>query len=570
MNKSKNVTAKTTTTTTNTSKRKSKTAPILGDFFWMRDDAESYILEIMEKKELTERYMFSFMNLELWDTYLELIWTILYLSVFSFLFKWSEVNIWIGPAILLCGAIVASSTLIFSMYRHGKMQSVSKKNKDYTRRLLDANICGFIWLFWCVYSTVMKQFPETARLPELWSYPAGLCAFVVVLFTYKNVLLQGSWKNVSGALLLILLLLLPPHFNSINFELEGIVYFFKIVGFFVIYLATEIELQLADLIENGIQSITNNVFNTEDKNDDPSYTNRYLFRLKRTELIIIRSSWILFCPNYLLFLCFVQIYPVGRQLIFSYRIYKMVRQNIRKKDPTLSLAFENDDDQEFRRETKTKRDRTKDELRSKDTASMSKSKNRKSEVSNKDISIKKKKKAQITTREYVSLSSSSSSSSVSTSEEESIPDKKRSVFSSKMTKKPKLNNKSEPSKLSTASKKTNQSTVDSFVDRNNVLSTSSQYIENNTKKSNEYPQNVQGNQRAILRNKPSDERKSDEPTTATKTTTHMYPKIVDKITNDEFDIPKQNLSDDDKENEFEALSLQMKFSHNIEEKDHTE
>jgi hypothetical protein len=553
----------------NTSKRKSKTAPILGDFFWMRDDAESYILEIMEKKELTERYMFSFMNLELWDTYLELIWTIAYLSIFSFLFKWSEVNIWVGPAILLSGAIVASSTLIFSMYRNGKMQSLSKKNKDYSRRLLDANICGFIWLFWCVYSTVMKQFPETARLPELWSYPAGICAFVVVLFTYKNVLLQGSWKNVSGALLLIFLLLLPPHFNSINFELEGIVYFFKIVGFFVIYLATEIELQLADLIENGIQSITNNVFNNDDKNDDPTYTNRYLFRLKRTELIIIRSSWILFCPNYLLFLCFVQIYPVTRQLSFSYRIYKMVRQNIRKKDPTLSLAFENDDDDEFRRDTKTKRDRTKEELAPKKTSSTSKAKHIKSVGSKKEVPVKKKKKTHII-NEYVS-SSSSYSSSLSSSDEEAIPEKKSIGLSSKSIKKSKQNDeRKEPTKMVASIKKhSNESSVSGFFDKTKVLSMfnkerSHADLQNKTKNSNVHSQKIEERHRVIQKDKPSDERKPDE------TIANMHPKIVDKITSDESFPPKQESSDDDKDNDYNKLLFEMEPSEKPQQKDHTE
>jgi hypothetical protein len=342
--------------TTTPAKKKAKSSTTsskqpLNDFFWMREDAEALISEIIQKKELTERNMFGFVNFDQWETYLELIWSIVLLSFSSFLFKWSDVYVWVAPVVLAASASLILTTLIFSIYKHGQIQSAAKKNKEYVRRLLNANICGFIWLFWCTHSTLMKQLPESIRLSFYLSYSMGIGAFCIVIATYQNQFLESSWKKTSLALVATMGLLLFPHDDSINFELNGIVYLLKIMGFFAIYITTEFELQLANLVENGIYSMTRL---SEDRSNESNFSHKFLFQLKRIELVIIRTSWILFAPSYLLVLCAVQIYPLYKQLNVSFKIYKSFRSSLKRKDPKNRFSEDIEEDTDFRKVRKTK------------------------------------------------------------------------------------------------------------------------------------------------------------------------------------------------------------------------
>jgi hypothetical protein len=428
-----------------TTKRKPKTMPILADFFWMRDDAEKLIIEIIQKKELAERYTYSFMNMEQLDTYSELLWSISYLSVFSYLFRWSEVILWAGPTMLLLGAVVVFATLVFSIYRRGKIQNLARRKKEFSKRLLDANACGFIWLFWCVYSTVIQHLTERASFDSWASYAIGLLAFGVVMVTYTSFLLQGTWKNMSATLVVSLVLLLAPNNDSVNFNLDGFVYFLKLVGFFAIYVTTEFELQLADLIQNGVQMKSLESAITT-KNEDPEYTNRYLFQLKRIELIIIRTSWILFCPKFLIFLAAVQLVPLWRQLSFSFNIYRTLHRKVREKDPTLPKALANDDDTQFRLDSKNKEKRHALEESSSKKATLASKPAKKSKHD--DVPIIKKPKSKKTA---LVVSSSSEDSSSSSSDDDN--DRKSSKTKQK-TKKPIKKSTETKAKIVTFSKDT--------------------------------------------------------------------------------------------------------------------
>jgi hypothetical protein len=293
------------------------------DFFWMKEESMIYVLNAVIKKDADEKQFYALMDLERWETYVELAVSILFLSFLSFLFTWINVYKWLLIVVLLVASAAIMLITIYSVLRRKQNQSTARRQQLSPQKYLNANTCGFIWLFWCVYSAIIAN-NAIPRANGIVAYLLAAIAYSIVMVTYQQSLLQANIKTVSLFFAAYVVCLVVPHEESVNFALDPLVYFAKLIFFFIVYVATEFELQLAEILQMAVVRTTTVTSMTT----DTDLFSRFFFHLKKTQLVFIRTAWILFCPSWMTWACFVQFIPLYRQLMLVNGVYSTFQKMV--------------------------------------------------------------------------------------------------------------------------------------------------------------------------------------------------------------------------------------------------
>lgn len=316
------------------------------DLYWITNSEE--IKNIIEKKEIFEK-KYSTFNIKSLETYWSFFIYIIVLSILSWLFRWTSISKTFGMAILIISFIIITFLLVFFEIIRKKSANQKKKEKKIT---IKAEIGAYIWFFWCLYSLLTDSIIIQNSLNfhfifHILHYICLIFAYIIVLLTYTTKVLQSHIQTTTCLLLIFLTFVLIPHNDSISFYLQPLMFFGKFLAFSIIYCATEIELELVFAINSTLMFLKEN--NKQQHNNTNSALEIFLFNQKKTELLIIRTMWILYFPSSLFFLVFFQLILVYSQYGFIrhlYEIYISALSSSKKKSKNRILIKKQDDEEQ--------------------------------------------------------------------------------------------------------------------------------------------------------------------------------------------------------------------------------
>ena len=155
---------------------------------------------------------------------------------------------------------------------------------------------SYVWLGWLIYGLVFREF--SLVLPPWIGYFQVMIVISLVLASYaRESFLDRNHVFVNILFFVVLSLLFIPHSDTISHDMEIPTLFLKVTVFYVLYVLTQLH-QSTTGSSVGSSSI---------------YSNRNYSRYKSVcdaELKIVRSSWVLLAPKYLVIGAMVQFVPL--------------------------------------------------------------------------------------------------------------------------------------------------------------------------------------------------------------------------------------------------------------------
>lgn len=284
----------------------------VGDFLFLKTTVD--IIKSKFQGELNKIHYYSILKLNSNMTYFEFFIAFILICISSWMFTFTIGTQIIAIIIVILSVMWIFILMIWFLRENKKAKLEAKTKRTFIKIRFNPLVGCWIWFFWLIYSIAIKE--VSIYFHFIFSYTFGIIAFGIVLLTYSKKVLVGSLGIVSFLFIFNLLLLLSPHSNSVNFNLDTIIFGVKLISYFFIYAFTEIELQLANILNYHYGMIITKV-----DNESEFKTNYFLFEAKRFELIILRSMWILFVPNWLLILIPIQIFPMYQESKLIYQMY---------------------------------------------------------------------------------------------------------------------------------------------------------------------------------------------------------------------------------------------------------
>lgn len=197
------------------------------------------------------------------------------------------VNTHIAGYIILYASILLLAYTLAQNQRKRRQPTVAKPNTI---------SASWVWILWLIYGVIFATATKPPLYNESIAFAQGILTLGLVLSTYLN----QVYKNpmfIHGIILINLVLLSLPHFDSVALGMHVVLLLIKSIMFYTIFMVSEL---VAIAASGGNQEYWSE-----------SRSTLWL------EIKIVQSIWILFVPRVLLIGFFFQLVPLVLSLYSS-------------------------------------------------------------------------------------------------------------------------------------------------------------------------------------------------------------------------------------------------------------
>ncbi len=199
---------------------------------------------------------------------------------------------------------------------------------------------SYVWIAWLIYGLVFREF--SLFLPYWIGYAQVVIVISLVLASYaRESFLDGNHVFVNILFFVILSLLFLPHSDTISHDMDVPTLFLKVTAFYVLYVLTQ--------LHQNTKTTTTPI--------GGAYSNPNYWRYKSVcdaELKIVRSSWVLLAPKYLVIGAVIQLVPL------LWEIWKHAKNGKFRSPPRDILPVTRPAPQSRERERERERERSDD------------------------------------------------------------------------------------------------------------------------------------------------------------------------------------------------------------------